>query len=63
MSEIEPGFGKLKRVQIEAVVIRADGTRENLGVVSDSAWRRFDLRRWLAARRTRRANRRLEHGQ
>lgn len=51
--------GPVKRLQIEAVVIRADGTREDLGVVSDSSLRwRFGPGRFLAWRRTRRANRR-----
>jgi hypothetical protein len=50
--------GAVKQVQIEAVVIRADGTREDLGVISDSKWHRLDPRRLLAARRTRKANER-----
>lgn len=28
--------GRLKRVTVEAVVIRADGTREPLGIIADS---------------------------
>ena len=52
--------GPVKRVQIEAVVIRADGTRENLGVVSDSKWRWYDPRKWLAAKRIHKANARRE---
>ncbi len=28
--------GQLKRMTLEAVMIRADGTREDLGVISDS---------------------------
>lgn len=35
--------GKFKEVEIEAVVIRADGTREELGAVS--YWHRNPLRR------------------
>ena len=54
--------GPIKRVQIEAVVTRADGTVENLGVVSDSDWKRLDPRRLLAARRIRKANRRRTDG-
>jgi hypothetical protein len=50
----------VKRVVLEAVVIRADGTREDLGVVSDSSWVwRFGPGRLLAAWRTRKAN---QHG-
>lgn len=30
------GKGRLKRVTVEAVVIRADGTREPLGMIADS---------------------------
>ena len=48
--------GPVKRVQIEATVIRADGTREDLGVVSDSKWRWWDPRKRLADRRIRKAN-------
>jgi hypothetical protein len=53
--------GRVERVQIEAVVIRADGTKEPLGVVSDSAlhWR-YGPGRLMAALRTRRANRHLK---
>lgn len=47
----------VKQVTIEATVIRADGTVEPLGVVSDSSWRRGDPRRLLAAARIRKANR------
>jgi hypothetical protein len=47
-----------KRVTIEAVVIRADGRREELGAVSDSGWGRVSLRRWLANRRISKVNRR-----
>ena len=28
--------GQLKRMTLEAVVIRADGTREDLGIIADS---------------------------
>jgi hypothetical protein len=45
----------LKQVSIEAVVIRADGTREDLGVVS--YWHKSRLRRWAwRARRVLRRN-------
>jgi len=42
---------KLKRVQIEAVVIRADGTREDLGIISywhKNPWKRllWKARHW-----------------
>jgi hypothetical protein len=47
-----------KRVVIEAVVIRADGRREELGAVSDSGWGRISPRRWLANRRISKVNRR-----
>lgn len=50
--------GKIKRAQVSAVVIRADGSKVNLGTISDSArhWR-YGPGKWLAHRRTRRANR------
>lgn len=53
---MDPGLGGIKRLQIEAVVIRANGQREDLGVISDSKWGRFSVGRWLAARRTRKSN-------
>ena len=47
----------VKRVQISATVIRADGTRENLGVISDSArWWRYGPGRVRAWWRTVKAN-------
>ena len=49
--------GPIKQVQIEATVIRADGRVERLGVVSDSKWKWYSPRRWLARRRIERANR------
>jgi len=52
--------GPVRRLVIEATVIRADGTVEQLGVISDSGWRRLDPRRWLAAKRIQKANRRLD---
>lgn len=30
--------GPVKQIQFEAVVIRADGSVENLGVIADSDW-------------------------
>lgn len=36
--------GKAREVGIDVVVIRADGTRENLGTVA--YWHRNPLRRW-----------------
>ncbi len=55
------GKGPVKRIQIEATVIRADGRREELGVVADSARRwRFGLGRWFSQRRIRQANRRID---
>lgn len=50
----------VKRVQIQATVIRADGRIEELGTVSDSSrlWR-FGLGRWLANHRIRKANARI----
>jgi hypothetical protein len=51
--------GPVKRIQLEATVIRADGRIEALGVISDSKWGRWDPRRWLANRRIRRANGRI----
>ena len=51
--------GPLKRIQIEATVIRADGTVEPLGVISDSSWRwRYGPGRFLAWLRIRKSNRR-----
>jgi len=59
MSEVS-GKGPVKRIVVEAVVIRADGTREDLGVVADSQKRwRFGLGRARARRRIKRANRRI----
>lgn len=46
MSEMH-AKGQVKESSIEAVIIRADGTREELGVVS--YWHRNPLRRWLWA--------------
>lgn len=43
--------GKPKEITIEAVVIRADGTREDLGVVS--YWNRDPLKRFLHKLRSR----------
>jgi hypothetical protein len=39
-------------VYLEAVVIRADGTRENLGVIADSRWKLWSFGRWKALART-----------
>ena len=52
--------GPVKRVQIEATVIRADGRVERLGVISDSKWRWWDPRRWSADRRIHQANERRD---
>lgn len=51
--------GPVKRVQIEATVIRADGTRVELGRIADSSpwWNRF--LKPLADRRIRKANERI----
>lgn len=56
--------GPVKRVQIEATIIRADGTRENLGTIADSAkhWT-YGPGRLLARWRIHKANRRHEHGE
>lgn len=54
---MEPAEQKVKQVLIDAVVIRADGTRIDLGTVSDSKWRRLDPRKLAAKRRTEKANR------
>lgn len=47
----------VKRAQIEATVIRADGRIEHLGTISSSSllWR-LGARGWLARRRIRKAN-------
>jgi hypothetical protein len=56
---MQPGYGKLKHVQIDAVVIRADGTRDELGTIADSRRRwRYGPERVMASLRTRQANRR-----
>lgn len=56
MSDME-ARGSVKHAQIEAVVIRADGRRENLGVIADSRWWwQYSPQRLLARRRTRKAN-------
>lgn len=49
-----------KHAQIEATVIRADGTIEHLGTVADSKWGRFSISRLLASRRIQRANSKTE---
>jgi hypothetical protein len=53
--------GAIKRVIIEAVVIRADGTVEPLGTVSDSSWKWYSplgqYRKLKASRRTEALNR------
>ncbi len=45
----------VKRVVTEVTVVRADGTVQNYGAVSDSS--AGPIRRWLAERRIRRLNR------
>ena len=50
----------VKHVQIEATVIRADGTIEKLGIISKSGWRwRFSPMRLLSSWRISQANSRL----
>jgi hypothetical protein len=39
--------GPVREASISAVVIRADGTREDLGVISH--WHRNPVKRWLRA--------------
>jgi hypothetical protein len=51
-------MGPVKRVQIEATVIRANGTVEHLGVVADSKWRWWHPRKRLSVRKIKRANNR-----
>jgi hypothetical protein len=54
-----PAHSELKQVQIAAIVIRADGTREDLGTIADSRRRwRYGPQRVVASLRTRQANRR-----
>lgn len=55
--------GQPKRIQIAAVVTRADGTVDDFGVISDTAkkWR-FGPGRLLADLKIKRANRRIELG-
>jgi len=52
----QAGKGPVKRVQIAATIIRADGTVEELGVIADSKWywRLFGKR--FSDRRIKRAN-------
>lgn len=50
---VEPALPEVKQVTIEATVIRADGTKHELGKVSDSKWRPFSLAK-------RRANKKIE---
>lgn len=54
------GKSPVKRVQIQATVIRADGTREELGVISDSNFRWRWFHRFFANRRIARANRNVD---
>jgi hypothetical protein len=52
--------GPVKRVQIEATIIRADGTVEKLGTITDSSWRwRFTPLRLLSRWRIHKANGRV----
>jgi hypothetical protein len=52
---------KVKRVQIEATILRADGRIDKLGTISDSSWYwRWGPGRWLSRRRIARANRSLD---
>jgi hypothetical protein len=47
----------LKQVIIEATIIRADGTRQELGVISDSKWSKFlSPSRFFANKRIAKAN-------
>ena len=54
--------GPIKRVQIEATVIRADGTVEELGRIADSSsyWKLIGRR--FARRRIRKANAKVANG-
>lgn len=49
--------GPIKRIQIEATVIRADGTVEPLGLIADSKWRWWNP---LGVVRSRRATQRIQ---
>jgi hypothetical protein len=54
------GNSPVKRVQIEATIIRADGTVEKLGTISDSSWRwRFTPLRLISRWRIHKANGRV----
>lgn len=46
MSDMAAQTG-VKKITMEAVVIRADGTREDLGVIAE--WHKNPVRRWYAA--------------
>jgi len=52
----QTGKGPVKRVQIAATIIRADGTTEELGVIADSKWYWRLVGKRLATRRINRAN-------
>lgn len=55
--------GNVRRVDIEAVITRADGTVVNLGTVASTAWKWWSPRGWVARfaawRRIKDANRRV----
>lgn len=36
----------IKRVTIEAVILRADGSHQDLGVIADSAWKWYKPSTW-----------------
>ncbi len=42
--EVGQGFGPVKKAEIEAVIIRKDGTRVDLGRIA--YWHKNPLRRW-----------------
>ena len=48
---------KIKRTTIEAVVIKADGTRHDLGKVADSKWNSWSFNKFRANGRIQRFNR------
>ena len=53
---MEPAVQKIKETSIEAVIIRADGTREDLGVIAHSDWHWWSKERREARKRTKQAN-------
>jgi hypothetical protein len=41
---------------ISAVVLKVDGSKTDLGVISNSEWGRFSIQKWLTDRRIKKLN-------